>query len=126
MFELRIFKKPEYLSLDCLTFAGSGTPLAVNLPHFEDLRKINCKNISLQNAYPNPVKENLDFLSSEDQDLVVEHFKNAVYLLVTLHELFGHGCGKMFRVNKEGVYNYPHDDVFCPFTVDTCNFTTCF
>ena len=46
--------------------------------------------------------------------MIVEYYKDAVFILVTIHEMFGHGTGRMFR-KKGDLYNYKHDDVFCPF-----------
>ena len=68
------------------------------------------------NTIPKLTKEDLVFYKENDVELVLEHYKDSVFLTTILHEVFGHGSGKMFRKDKDGKFNYPHVDVFCPFT----------
>ena len=48
------------------------------------------------NAYGSPKKENLLFYTEEDKLLIVKYQNVSMFVLVALHELLGHGTGKLF------------------------------
>lgn len=106
-FEIEVFKKPDFTSLEVLTFATSGTPLGINIPNYDDIRSsVGFKNVNLGNAYGTPKKENVLFTKSELLDKFVEFFKPSLFIHVALHELLGHGTGKLFSKNSEGKFNF--------------------
>ena len=56
------------------------------------------------------------FLSEEDKELIEAHDKDSLTLIVALHELLGHGTGKLFTKNVEtGELNFT-EDTLNPFT----------
>lgn len=74
------------------------------------------KNVNLGNAYPRANKKTMLFLTEEDKDLIEAHDKDSLTLIVALHELLGHGTGKLFTKNVEtGEFNFPADTLN-PFT----------
>lgn len=89
-FEVAEFKKPDFTSLDVISFASSGMPIGINLPNYDDIRQTEgFKNVNLGNAYSTPKKENVQFLTESDRDLYVKYYKDSLFVIVALHELLG-------------------------------------
>lgn len=106
-FEIDKFSKPDFTSLDVLTFACSGTPIGINLPNYDDITKTEgFKNVNLGNCYPKPKKDFIQYTREGDIDNIVKYNEEAVFVTVALHELLGHGTGKLFVKSKSGEFNF--------------------
>lgn len=106
-FERETLNKPDFTSLEVLSFATAGVPAGINIPNYSDITQIyGSKNVSLGNVIsaqaPN---EKFPFLRPNDLELYKKYRNLSFEVQVGTHEL-GHGTGKLLAQDEHGQLNF--------------------
>ncbi len=48
--------------------------------------------------------------------LCAKYHKTSLFVIVALHELLGHGTGKLFTKNEDGTFNFDRNNLKNPLT----------
>ncbi|AIN95535.1 dipeptidyl-peptidase III, putative [Leishmania panamensis] len=112
-FEKDVLPNPDFTSLDVLGFASSGIPAGINIPNYDDIRQtVGFKNVFLSNVVNAlTFKEKLDYITEADWELYKTSILAATSVNVGIHELLGHGTGKLLLENSDGTFNFDKNTV---------------
>jgi len=116
-FEKDKFITPEFTSLDVVAFCSGSLPLGICLPNYDDVRtNVGFKNVDLGNVCTARSKDAYkQYLGAADAELFQKVYARADQVLTGLHELIGHGSGKLFQINEDGTKNFK-DGIINPCT----------
>ncbi|ORZ10408.1 dipeptidyl peptidase III [Absidia repens] len=116
-FERDTINKPDFTSLEVLSFATCGIPAGINIPNYTQVtQKLGSKNVSLGNVISaTSPGEKFPFIVAEDLDLYQRLRNPAFEVQVGTHEL-GHGTGKVFNEDADGKLDFDPKKVNHPFT----------
>jgi dipeptidyl-peptidase-3 len=78
------------------------------LPNYDDVRQVNGhKNVSLSNVISSlKMTEAVSFLRDDDQELYKDLLIASFSVQVGIHELLGHGSGKLLREDTLNSFNF--------------------
>ena len=122
-FERDKFIEPDFTALDIVGFPTTVIFQGINLPNYLDIHDTDgFKNLALLNSYSNYDENFLkNIICIEDVELNKKIGTKVSMLKTALHELFGHGSGKLFRKDEKGEYNFDKDKVINPLTKEKIN-----
>ncbi|KAI9890353.1 MAG: hypothetical protein M1814_004263 [Vezdaea aestivalis] len=108
-FEKALFEPPDFTSVHTLAYCSSIIFAGINLPNYNDIRQ-DCgfKNIIIANRMSaESSKDSINpFVDIVDAAIFQKHKYPVYYWWVVLHELLGHGTGKMMVEEKPEEYNF--------------------
>ena len=121
-FEKEQFLTPDFTSLDVLTFSACVIPSGMNLPDYNEIRQNHgFKNLTLGNVISAQLKEkDPNFLCANDKELLDKYQFQSFEVQVGIHELLGHGSGKLLIVANDKP-NFDFDSTINPLTNERVN-----
>lgn len=113
-FEASLFQAPDFTVVHTLAFCTSYVWEAVNLPNYSDIRETcGLKNIVFANRMnannsPNRPCHYVDPAEVKSFRIYNHHIR---FLVTAVHELLGHGTGKLLTETEPGVYNFDKENL---------------
>lgn len=107
-FEKALFDPPDFTSIHALAYCSSIIFPGINLPNYNDIRQQHgFKNVIIANKMSAESDETQlsPFVEPSEAARFQRHKYPAYYIWVVLHELLGHGTGKMMA-EEDGRYNF--------------------
>ncbi|OJD27085.1 hypothetical protein ACJ73_01525 [Blastomyces percursus] len=108
-FESLTFVKPDFVSLQVLAFCTSTQWSGITGPNYRPVRSTHGrKNISLSNRLAAVhFYEHIPFLPPEEIEQYKQLRHRTFSAIVSVHELIGHGCGRLIEENSFDPDNVP-------------------
>jgi dipeptidyl-peptidase-3 len=108
LFEKSLFEPPDFSSIHSLAYCSSIIFPGINVPNYNDIREEDgFKNVIISNRMmAESEAEPYPFIDDSEFETFKKHKFAAYYWWVVLHELLGHGTGKMMVETKDGRFNF--------------------
>ncbi|KAI0479184.1 dipeptidyl peptidase III [Xylariaceae sp. FL0804] len=109
-FEKSLFEPPDFSSIHALAYCSSIIFPGINVPNYNDIRQdVGFKNVIIANRMSaESTAMQWPFIDESEKDVFQKHKHSAYYWWVVLHELLGHGTGKMMIEEPGGKFNFDH------------------
>ncbi|KAL9607596.1 MAG: hypothetical protein Q9167_007500 [Letrouitia subvulpina] len=107
-FEKNLFKPPAFTSIHALAYCSSTLFGGINLPNYNDIRQeCGFKNFVIANRRSAEANEAdiSPFVHPDDVQTFQKYKYTAFYICLALHELLGHGLGRMMT-EEDGKFNF--------------------
>ncbi|KAL8824918.1 MAG: hypothetical protein Q9170_007999 [Blastenia crenularia] len=107
-FEKALFEPPDFSSIHALAYCSSIIFGGINLPNYNDIRQeCGFKNVIIANRMSAESNEAdiSPFVHASEVAMFQKYKYPAYYIWVVLHELFGHGTGRMMT-EEFGKFNF--------------------
>ncbi|KAI1295277.1 peptidase family M49-domain-containing protein [Xylaria venustula] len=110
-FEKSLFEPPDFSSIHSLAYCSSIIFPGINLPNYNDIRQEDgFKSVIIANRMVAEGKAiQYPFIEHAEADRFQKHKFPSYYMWVVLHELLGHGTGKMMVESDEGKHSFDID-----------------
>ncbi|KAK1526645.1 dipeptidyl-peptidase 3 [Colletotrichum paranaense] len=108
VFEKSLFDPPDLSSIHTLAYCSSIIFPGINLPNYNDIRQeTGFKNVIIANRMVAESKaQGYAFIEDSEEAAFRKAKFPTYYWWVVLHELLGHGTGRMMVETAEGDYNF--------------------
>ena len=107
-FEKALFEPPDFTSIHALAYCSSIIFGGINLPNYNDIRQeCGFKNVIIANRMSAESNEAEDspFVDPSEAEAFRKSKYPVYYIWVVLHELLGHGTGRLMT-EEEGIYSF--------------------
>lgn len=109
-FEKALFEPPDFSSIHALAYCSSIIFPGINLPNYNDIRQeCGFKNVIIANrmSAESNQADFSPFVDPMEAEIFRKHKYTAYYIWVVLHELLGHGTGKLMCQDGDA-FNFDH------------------
>ncbi|KAI1079291.1 dipeptidyl peptidase III [Whalleya microplaca] len=108
VFEKSLFEPPDFSSIHALAYCSSIIFPGINLPNYNDIRQdVGFKNVIIANRMiAESTAIQWPFVDEAEKEVFQKHKYPAYYWWVVLHELLGHGTGKMMIEEPGSKFNF--------------------
>ncbi|KAH9909743.1 dipeptidyl peptidase III [Xylariomycetidae sp. FL2044] len=108
IFEKSLFEPPDFSSIHALAYCSSIIFPGINLPNYNDIRQdVGFKNVIIANRMiVESTAKQWPFIAEDEMETFQKHKYPAYYWWVVLHELLGHGTGKMMVEERDSKFNF--------------------
>ncbi|KAF7126245.1 hypothetical protein CNMCM5793_002740 [Aspergillus hiratsukae] len=111
-FEKELFDIPDFASVQILAYCSSLVFPGINLPNYNDIRQEDgFKNIIFANRMIAESKRarGIYMIHESERKVFQEHRFTAYYIWVVLHEILGHGTGKLLLEDSQAHFNFDRE-----------------